>query len=224
MEHTHHGPPSDQPEHTGAESETHAHHPDHEHEMGAMTGMEHGGHEMPPPAEMAHAGHTPDPHAQHMRHKMPPPAVDRFGRRPPGPRRGAARRRAGRAGRPRRPRGPHRSRAALPPPLLGSLLLSIPVLVYSPMLQMWLGFKAPDFAGSNWVGPVFAGIVFLYGGVPFLQMAVPSSSAPPELDPIGNLFLYLLNGHIWFMPTIIRNYTLIGLRGIVDDGEHASYV
>jgi len=54
-----------------------------------------------------------------------------------------------------------------------SLVLSIPVLVYSPALQDWLGYTAPAFPGSEWVTPVFAVIVFLYGGVPFLQMAVP---------------------------------------------------
>ncbi len=54
-----------------------------------------------------------------------------------------------------------------------SLLLSIPVLVFSPMLQMLLHFSTPQFPGSNWIGPLFAVIVFFYGGVPFLQMALP---------------------------------------------------
>ncbi|MFC6838401.1 copper-translocating P-type ATPase [Halomarina ordinaria] len=54
-----------------------------------------------------------------------------------------------------------------------STLLSIPVLLYSEMLQMWLGFSVPAFPGSEWINPVFAIIVFAYGGVPFLQMAVP---------------------------------------------------
>ncbi|HLV44385.1 MAG TPA: hypothetical protein VKY39_05480, partial [Aggregatilineales bacterium] len=53
------------------------------------------------------------------------------------------------------------------------LLLTIPVLIYSPMLQMWFGFTAPQFPGSQFVGPFFAVIIFLYGGIPFLQMAVP---------------------------------------------------
>jgi len=54
-----------------------------------------------------------------------------------------------------------------------SLLLSIPVLVYSPMLQMWLGFTAPDIPCAGWIAPVFGAMVFFYGGLPFLQMAVP---------------------------------------------------
>ena len=53
------------------------------------------------------------------------------------------------------------------------LVLSIPVLLYSPMLQGWFGYTMPTFPGSPWIGPLFAIIVFIYGGVPFLQMAVP---------------------------------------------------
>ena len=54
-----------------------------------------------------------------------------------------------------------------------STLLSIPVLLYSETLQTWLGFTVPAFTGSEWLNPVFAVIVFGYGGVPFLRMAVP---------------------------------------------------
>ena len=54
-----------------------------------------------------------------------------------------------------------------------SVLLSIPVLLYSPMVQDPLGFSMPPLPGSQWIEPVFAVVVFLYGGIPFLQMAVP---------------------------------------------------
>ena len=54
-----------------------------------------------------------------------------------------------------------------------STLLSVPVLLYSPTLQEWLGFSVPSFPGSEWVNPVFAVIVFAYGGIPFLKMAIP---------------------------------------------------
>lgn len=54
-----------------------------------------------------------------------------------------------------------------------SLALSIPVLLYSPALQEWLSFSMPVFLGSSWITPVFAVIVFVYGGLPFLQMALP---------------------------------------------------
>jgi len=54
-----------------------------------------------------------------------------------------------------------------------SLLLSLPVLLYSPTIQSWLGFTAPPFPGSQWVPFVFSLIIFVYGGLPFLQMARP---------------------------------------------------
>lgn len=56
---------------------------------------------------------------------------------------------------------------------LGSLLLSIPVLLYSQGLQMLLGFYPPAFPGSQWIAPIFSLIVFAYGGMPFLRMALP---------------------------------------------------
>jgi len=49
---------------------------------------------------------------------------------------------------------------------------SVPVLLYSPSLQDWLGFSMPAFPGSFWMVPVFSIIVFALGGIPFLRMAV----------------------------------------------------
>jgi Cu2+-exporting ATPase len=54
-----------------------------------------------------------------------------------------------------------------------SLVLSIPVLLYSEGFQALVGFSVPAFPGSEWISPLFAVIVFAYGGVPFLKMAVP---------------------------------------------------
>jgi len=54
-----------------------------------------------------------------------------------------------------------------------SLLISIPVLVFSPAIQEFLGYSLPDFPGSRWITPVFSVIVFAYGGLPFLKMALP---------------------------------------------------
>lgn len=52
-----------------------------------------------------------------------------------------------------------------------SLVLSIPVLYFSPMLQHWLGFTAVTFPGSEWIAPVLSVVIFFYGGLPFLRMA-----------------------------------------------------
>jgi len=54
-----------------------------------------------------------------------------------------------------------------------SLALSLPVLLYSPTIQGWFRFTAPEFSGSQWITPLFATIVFIVGGIPFIQMAAP---------------------------------------------------
>lgn len=56
---------------------------------------------------------------------------------------------------------------------LFSLILSLPVILYSTGLQMMTGLSLPAFPGSQWIAPIFAVIVFFYGGMPFLKMAVP---------------------------------------------------
>jgi P-type Cu2+ transporter len=50
-----------------------------------------------------------------------------------------------------------------------SLALSVPVVLYSEMIQMWLGFTAPQFPGSAWVAPILGTFVFAWGGWPFLK-------------------------------------------------------
>ena len=52
-----------------------------------------------------------------------------------------------------------------------SLALTIPTLVWGELLQQWLGYRAPQFPGSDWVPPVFGTAVFAYGGWVFLQGA-----------------------------------------------------
>ncbi len=54
-----------------------------------------------------------------------------------------------------------------------SLLLTLPVLLYSSALQSWLGFSMPSFPGSEWISFLFSLVIFAYGGVPFLKMALP---------------------------------------------------
>src|SRR5687767_2437816 len=51
------------------------------------------------------------------------------------------------------------------------LLLTIPVVVWSHEVMMWLGYTAPEFPGSDWVAPILGTIVFLYGGRVFLDGA-----------------------------------------------------
>ncbi|MFP4502570.1 MAG: copper-translocating P-type ATPase [Candidatus Hydrogenedentota bacterium] len=53
-----------------------------------------------------------------------------------------------------------------------SLVLTVPVLTLSPMLQGWAGLEETlDFPGDLWVSLVFSAAVFFYGGWPFLKGA-----------------------------------------------------
>ncbi len=52
-----------------------------------------------------------------------------------------------------------------------SLALTIPVVVTSPMVMHWFGYRL-DFPGRSWVGPVLGTAVFIYGGWPFLAGGV----------------------------------------------------
>jgi len=52
-----------------------------------------------------------------------------------------------------------------------SLVLSVPVIVFSEFIQETVGYTAPTFPGSVWITPVLSVIIFAYGGVPFLSMA-----------------------------------------------------
>jgi len=54
-----------------------------------------------------------------------------------------------------------------------SLVLSIPVIVFSPMIQKLLNFSLPSLPGAEWIPFVFALVIFGYGGVPFIKMAIP---------------------------------------------------
>lgn len=97
------------------------------------------------------------------------------------------------------------------------LALSIPVLVYSEMLQMWLGFTPPAFPGSNWIGVILSIVIFVYGGLPFLQMAGPEiAQRKPGMMTLISLaisvaFVYSLaalllpdgEGFFWELVTLI---------------------
>jgi Cu2+-exporting ATPase len=51
------------------------------------------------------------------------------------------------------------------------LIISIPVLLWDPMIQQWFKYQLPSFPGSNFIPAVFGTIVFIYGGWIFLQGA-----------------------------------------------------
>jgi Cu2+-exporting ATPase len=55
--------------------------------------------------------------------------------------------------------------------LVVSLLLTLPILYFSHELQQWLRFEAVRFPGSEWVTPVFAVVLYAYGGWVFIEGA-----------------------------------------------------
>lgn len=57
-----------------------------------------------------------------------------------------------------------------------TLLLSVPVVVFSGMFQDLLGFHL-SFYGSQWIAPVLGTVVYFYGGWPFLTGALDEIKA-----------------------------------------------
>jgi Cu2+-exporting ATPase len=55
----------------------------------------------------------------------------------------------------------------------GTLLLSVPTMVWAPMIQHWFGYDAPGgSAASRWVPAIFGTVVFAYGGLVFIRGAI----------------------------------------------------
>ena len=52
-----------------------------------------------------------------------------------------------------------------------SFALTVPVVIWSAHIQELLGYRAPAFPGSDWIGAVLSTVVFVYGGLVFLQGA-----------------------------------------------------
>lgn len=68
-----------------------------------------------------------------------------------------------------------------------SLLLTIPVLIYSSHIQMWFGFAPPLFPGSKYVPVALGVIIYFYGGLVFVKNGVQElrSRQPGMMTLIG---------------------------------------
>src|SRR5579884_2872490 len=53
-----------------------------------------------------------------------------------------------------------------------SLILTIPIILYAELFQQLLGYRAPAFPGSQYIGLVLASVIYWYGGWVFLTGAV----------------------------------------------------
>ncbi len=58
-----------------------------------------------------------------------------------------------------------------------SLLLTLPVLLFSDSIQRWFHYSLPSFSGSSFVAPLFATVIFFYGGLVFVQGAISELKA-----------------------------------------------
>jgi P-type Cu2+ transporter len=76
------------------------------------------------------------------------------------------------------------------------LVLTIPALVWEPMLQDWFGYTAPELPGHRYIPALFGTIVFVYGGLVFLQGAVRELAArTPGMMTLISLALVVAFGY-----------------------------
>ncbi len=81
-----------------------------------------------------------------------------------------------------------------------SFVLTIPVVLYSHMIQEWLGFTMPEFPGSDWIPFALGSIIFFYGGTVFLKSALGELKArlPGMMTLIS---LAILSAYIYSVAT-----------------------
>jgi Cu2+-exporting ATPase len=53
-----------------------------------------------------------------------------------------------------------------------NLIIAAPVVAFSSMFAMLVGYDIPDFAGAQWVAPLLGTVMYIVGGRPFLAGAV----------------------------------------------------
>lgn len=53
-----------------------------------------------------------------------------------------------------------------------NLLLAVPVVAFSTMFAMLIGYEVPDVAGARWIAPLLGSAMYVVGGRPFLTGAV----------------------------------------------------
>ncbi len=68
-----------------------------------------------------------------------------------------------------------------------NLIIAIPVIAFSTMFAMLLGYAVPDVPGGRWIAPVLGTVMYVVGGRPFLTGAISEirSRAPGMMLLIG---------------------------------------
>ncbi len=97
------------------------------------------------------------------------------------------------------------------------LAFTIPVLLLSPTIQSWAGFRLPDLPGDNLLLVILASAIAIYGGVPFYRGAVKALRAhTADMDvlvslavlagylySLGATFLFLASDFYWEVSTLV---------------------
>lgn len=52
-----------------------------------------------------------------------------------------------------------------------SLVLTVPVILWSTEVEHWFGYHAPEFPGSRFIPAVLGTVIFVYGGIVFVRGA-----------------------------------------------------
>ena len=52
-----------------------------------------------------------------------------------------------------------------------TLSLTLPVVIWSPDIQEWLGYSLPSFPGEEFAAAILGTVIFFYGGSVFLRGA-----------------------------------------------------
>jgi Cu2+-exporting ATPase len=89
-----------------------------------------------------------------------------------------------------------------------SLVLTLPVLVWSEMVQEWLGYTAPTFTGSDLIPAVLGAVLFVYGGRPFLTGGLREIS---DRQP-GMMLLISLAIAVAFVSSVASEFGALDLE------------
>ncbi len=85
-----------------------------------------------------------------------------------------------------------------------SLVLTIPVVLYSDLPEKLFGWTAPEFLGSQYLPLVFGSIVFFYGGWIFLTSAIRELRA--KLPGMMTLIaLAITTAYLWSIYAVLSN-------------------
>lgn len=97
------------------------------------------------------------------------------------------------------------------------LILTIPVIIYSSIIQNWLKFTPPVFVGSKYIPFIFSTIIFFYGGLVFIKGAwrefmtkspgmmtlISLAITTSYIYSIATLFFISGDGFFWELATLI---------------------